>query len=301
MTKKILIAGGSGLIGTKLTTRLRERGYAVVHVGRSSSGGEVPTFIWNPKKGIYDKAALEGVDVVINLAGAGVADKRWTRDRKKIIEESRLKSVSLLSTMVRESAVQTVIGASAIGYYGFLGDKVFEESDPPGSDFLAHVTHAWEKGYQAIQDQGKRVVKFRIGIVLAKEGGALQEMVKPIRYFVGAPLGHGEQMVSWIHIDDVCAMFIRAIEQNDMQGVYNAVGPNPVSNKHVTLAIAKELNRPILVPFVPAFALKIILGEMAAIVLNGSVVSSNKIEATGFSFTYKEISSALHDLLNEHT
>ncbi len=297
MTKKILIAGGSGLIGKQLTNTLLERGYAVAHLGRSTSGGKVPTFIWDPEKGTYDKDALDGIDVVVNLAGAGVADKRWTPDRKKTIIESRIKSVALLSKMIENSSVETVIGASAIGYYGFSKEKIFNESDPSGSDFLAHVTREWEEAYHPINKQGKRLVNFRIGIVLAKEGGALQEMAKPIRYFVGAPLGSGQQVLSWIHIDDLCAMFLQAVEQKEMQGVYNAVSPNPVTNKEITYAIAEKLKRPILVPFVPAFGLKIVLGEMAGIVLNGSVVSSNKIEATGFEFSFPHLDGALQDLL----
>lgn len=297
MTKKILIAGGSGLIGKRLTRTLLEHGYAVAHLGRSISGGKVPTFIWDPEKGTYDKDAITGIDVVINLAGAGVADKRWTASRKKIIAESRVKSVALLSKLIVDSTVQTVIGASAIGYYGFSKEKIFKESDPAGSDFLAQVTREWEEAYHPINKQDKRLVNFRIGIVLAKEGGALQEMAKPIRYFVGAPLGSGEQELSWIHIDDLCAMVVQAIEQNEMRGVYNAVAPNPVTNKQMTYAIAKKIHRPILVPFVPAFALFILLGEMAQIVLNGSVVSSKKIEASGFEFSFPELSDALHDLL----
>lgn len=297
MTKKILIAGGSGLIGKQLTNTLLKRGYAVAHLGRSTSGGKVPTFIWDPEKGTYDKDAIEGVDVVVNLAGAGVADKRWTKDRKKIIKESRVKSVALLSKMIENSSVETVIGASAIGYYGFSKEKIFNESDPSGSDFLARVTREWEEAYQTIHMQGKRLINFRIGIVLAKEGGALQEIAKPIRYFVGAPLGSGAHVLSWIHIDDLCAMFVQAIEVKEMKGVYNAVAPNPVTNKEITYAIAKKLKRPILVPFVPAFALKIMLGEMAGIVLNGSTVSSKKIETTGFAFSFPHLEGALHDLL----
>lgn len=298
MTKKILIAGGSGLIGKQLTSTLLERGYPVAHLGRSKPGGKVPVFIWDPDKGTYDKDAIDGIDVVINLAGAGVADKRWTNNRKKNIKESRVKSVALLSKMIENSSVETVIGASAIGYYGFSKEKVFSEGDPSGSDFLARVTREWEEAYQAIHLQGKRLVNFRIGIVLAKEGGALQEMAKPIRYFVGAPLGSGEQVLSWVHIDDLCAMVVQAIEQTEMCGVYNAVAPNPVTNKEITYAIAKKLQRPIFVPFVPAFALKILLGEMAGIVLNGSIVSSKKIEATGFEFSFPQLSDALQDLLD---
>ncbi len=299
MTKNILIAGGSGLIGKKLTDQLLKQGYAVSHLGRSKKDGEVPTFIWDPERGTYDPDAIRNVDVVINLAGAGVADKRWTSGRKKIIRESRTKSVALLSTMIQNSSVKTVIGASAIGYYGFSKEKIFEEGDNPGSDFLATVVKDWEDAYAPIYRQEKRVVNFRIGIVLAKEGGALKELARPIRYFVGAPLGTGKQMMSWIHFDDLCAMFIKAVEQPDIRGVYNAVSPYPVSNKEMTHAIARIIRRPILVPFVPAIILKIILGEMAAIVLNGSIVSSKKIEASGFEFLFPKLSDALNDLLND--
>lgn len=302
MTKKILITGASGLIGARLTSRLLDKGYQVAHLGRSKKSGEVQSFVWNPAKGTFDAEAMNGVDVVINLAGAGVADKRWTAKRKQMILDSRIDSVNLLAEMVKDSTVETVIGASAIGYYGMSTDQEsFEESHAPGSDFLSQVTHAWEKTYTQIEDQGKRLVNLRIGIVLAKEGGALQAIVKPIRYFAGAPLGDGKQMLSWIHIEDLCEMFLYAIENKHVNGVYNAVSPNPVSNKQITKTVAKEIKRPILLPFVPAFALKMVLGEMASIVLGGSVVSSKKIEASGFNFSFSEIEEALHDLLGPRT
>ncbi len=297
MAKNILIAGASGLIGKKLTALLLQQGHEVSHLGRSKRAGIVPSYTWDPKKGTYDKAAIEGVEVVINLAGAGVADRRWSPSRKKEILESRVQSVSLLSAMIEDSSVQTVIGASAIGYYGFSPAGVVEETHPPGSDFLAQVTNAWEDEYETIKEKGKRVINFRIGIVLAEEGGALQEIAKPIRYFAGAPLGSGKQMMSWIHIDDLCMMFLHAIEQIQFEGVYNAVSPNPVSNKQMTKAIAKRLGRPILVPFVPSIILKLLLGEMSGIILNGAEVSSKKIERTGFKFSFETAASALDDLL----
>lgn len=302
MTKKILITGASGLIGAKLTQRLLKHGYRVAHLGRSKNTGSIEGFVWDPTKGTYDAEAMHKVDVVINLAGAGVADKRWTAKRKQMIRDSRIASVNLLAEMLKNTSVETVIGASAIGYYGMSTDqKHFEESHSPGSDFLAQVTNEWEKAYEQIGDQRKRLVNFRIGIVLAKEGGALQEIAKPIRYFVGAPLGDGQQVLSWIHINDLCDMFLYAIENKDMEGAYNAVSPNPISNRQITKAIAKELKRPLLLPFVPAFILKLLLGEMASIVLGGSVVSSKKIEGAGFTFSFKKIEAALGDLFAGHT
>jgi uncharacterized protein (TIGR01777 family) len=200
--------------------------------------------------------------------------------------------------MIENTSVQTIIGASAIGYYGFSNERKFEESDPAASDFLAQVVKDWEDAYAPIYRKEKRVVNFRIGILLATEGGALPKMAKPIHFFVGAPLGTGTQMMSWIHIDDLCGMIMKAIQEEDMRGVYNAVGPHPVSNKEMTYAIAKTINRPILLPFIPAFMLKIIVGEMASIILNGSVVSSKKIEAAGFEFSFPKLSDALNDLLD---
>jgi hypothetical protein len=300
MKQKILITGGSGLVGSRLTELLIQHEFQVIHLGRNKSIGEVPSFTWDVEKQRMDSAALAEVSTIIHLAGAGVADKRWTDQRKKEILASRIKSTQLLfDTLKKENhQVKTVVAASAVGYYGFgLKDEIFSEESRPGSDFLASVTAQWEEEVDKISTLGIRVVKLRIGIVLSEKGGALAEMANPIRYGVGAPLGTGNQYLSWIHMDDLCGMFIKATDDHKMIGTYNAVGAGWVTNREMTHAIAHVLDKPILLPSVPGFALKIILGEMADMVLNGSKVSSEKIQQAGFTFKYTSLNDALTNLL----
>ncbi len=300
MTKKILITGASGLVGKRLTERLLQKGYQVSHLGRSKSTATVPSFIWDVDKGVIDPKAFEEVDTIIHLAGAGVADKRWTASRKKEILESRTKSTALLFNSLKKekNSVKTFVSASAIGYYGFENsNEVFTEESKPGSDFLAQVTKQWEDEVEKINTLGIRVVKLRIGIVLSDKGGALAEMVKPIKWGVGSPLGNGRQYLTWIHLDDLCEMFIQAADDQKMNGVYNAVGPEWVTNAEMTKAIATVLRRPLWLPPVPGFVLKIILGEMANLVLNGSKISSAKIQQAGFKFQFTKLEDALKNLL----
>jgi uncharacterized protein (TIGR01777 family) len=300
MSKKILITGASGLIGTRLTEMLLQKGYQVSHLGRSKKSGSVPSFVWDVDKGIVDQQALEGVDTIIHLAGAGVADKRWTESRKKEILESRTKSSALLYKTLANAkhSVQSVISASAIGYYGFgFGEEVFTEDSQAGNDYLAQVTKQWEESLDKISSLSLRVVKLRIGIVLSDKGGALVEMAKPIRWGIGAPLGNGKQYLSWIHLDDLCAMFLKAMEDETMQGAYNAVSGEWITNKALTQLIAKVLKRPLLLPNVPGFIMRIIIGEMAVIVVNGSKISADKIKKTGFLFRYSNLEQALENSL----
>lgn len=294
---KILITGASGLVGSRLTNLLLEAGHEVVHLGRTKKSGRVKTFTWNIQEGIIDDEAFNGVDAVVHLAGAGVADKRWTPKRKLEILESRTQSTALLARYLeKHQQVKTVVSASAIGYYGFgLTDHEFTEASNPGNDFLAQVVKAWEGEVDKIEN--RRTVKLRIGIVLSDKGGALKEMMTPIRLNVGAVLGTGNQFISWIHIDDLCRMFIKALEDNAMQGVYNATGPYAVTNREFTKAIAKKIDKPLWLPAVPSFILKLMIGEMADLILNGSVVSSSKIQKAGFSFRFPTIETALNDLL----
>ncbi|MFM9839885.1 MAG: TIGR01777 family oxidoreductase [Cyclobacteriaceae bacterium] len=302
MNHKILITGASGLIGSRLTELLLRKGHHVSHLGRSKRVGSVSSFVWDVEKKSIDLQALEGVDTIINLAGAGVADKRWTTQRKKEILESRTHSTQLLFETLKNQkhSVKTLVGASAIGYYGFgLHDEVFTEESNAGNDFLASVTKQWEEETDRIASLGVRLVKLRIGIVLSEKGGALIEMAKPIRLGVGSPLGTGQQYLSWIHIDDLCAMFIKAMEDEKMQGAYNAVGNGWITNEELTKAIARVLKKPLWLPTVPAFAMKIVLGEMADIVLNGSKISSEKIQKTGFQLKYAEVDGALRNLLGK--
>jgi uncharacterized protein (TIGR01777 family) len=246
-----------------------------------------------------DERAFEGVTTVVHLAGAGVADARWTPERKKEILDSRVKSTLLLKkALAQQPQVTTVVAASAIGYYGFGTSAAWltEESEA-GSDFLADVTRQWEATVEELSDTGVRVVKLRIGIVLSAKGGALKEIAKPVRWGVGAPLGTGAQWMSWIHLDDLCAIFIYAIENPHLRGTYNAVGPEPATNREMTKAIAHVLRKPLWLPPVPGVVLQLLVGEMAAMVLNGSRVSPAKIIESGFSFQYPELSAALKNLL----
>ncbi len=294
-----MITGASGLVGSRLTNLLLENGYEVVHLSRKAKQGKVPAYAWDIPAGVLDQNAFNGVGAVIHLAGAGVADQRWTAKRKREILDSRVKSTQLLIHHLKTRAhhVSTFVSASAIGVYGFgLSNEVFTEESKPGKDFLAQVVTAWEREAQSAQALGIRTVILRIGIVLSKDGGALKEMTKPIGFGVGAPLGTGRQLMSWIHIDDLCRMFLLALEHEAIVGIYNATGVQPVSNKEFTQAVARVLKKPLFLPAVPAFVLKLALGEMADMILNGSYVSSEKIQRAGFTFHFTDLHSALLDL-----
>ncbi len=298
--KNVLITGGSGLIGKRLTELLVKKGYEVAHLGRSKKNNGVKSFIWDIDQQKMEEKSFENIDTIVHLAGAGIADKRWNKERKQEILQSRTESTRLLKSTLqkRQHHVKTFIAASAIGFYGFEdAEKDFKESDAAGKDFTAQVTTAWENETDKVRDLGLRTVKIRIGIVLSEQGGALEKLATPIKLMAGAPLGSGDQYLSWIHIDDVCSIFIKAIEDNSMQGAYNAVAPYPVTNQTMTKAIAKTLHKPLLLPHVPAFVLKLIVGEMAEIVINGAKVSSNKIQKAGYNFQFKTLQSALNNLL----
>ena len=296
--KNILITGASGLIGQRLKELLRQRRHTVSSLGRTKKGPG--SFVWDIEKEFIEPGTFNNVDTIIHLAGAGVADKRWTKSRKQEIRDSRVKSTRLLFDELEKDdhKVKTFISASAIGYYGFeKSDEFLSENTSPGNDFLADVTRQWEEEADKIQTLGIRVVKVRTGIVLSKNDGALKPMVQTIKLYAGAPLGSGRQYVSWIHIDDLCAIYITAVENDNMQGAYNAVAPNPVTNKELTNAIARKLNKPLFLPPVPGLVLKLMLGEVADLVVNGVHVSSKKIEQTGLRFKFNTVEEALNDLL----
>jgi uncharacterized protein (TIGR01777 family) len=302
-SNNILITGASGLIGTRLTELLLQQKANVSHLGRRRKDQGIQSYTWDVNQSQIDKEALKNVGTIVHLAGAGVAEKRWTKERKREILESRIRSGRLLFETLKKDntrSVKTLVSASGVAYYGF-GNKaqVFKEDDGPGTDFLSTVTQQWEKEADRFTELGIRVVKLRIGFVLSERGGALKEMAAPVKYFVGAPLGSGEQLINWIHIDDLCQLFIKAIDDSSMSGAYNAVGPYAVTNRELTKAIAKVLHKPLIVPFVPAFVLKLMLGELAEIVLKGSHVSSGKIVKKGFSFQFNTLENALEDLLRD--
>jgi uncharacterized protein (TIGR01777 family) len=292
--KNILITGGSGLIGQKITHLLEEKDYAVAWLSRSSKKRK--SFVWDINSQTIDPEAMEWADAVIHLAGAGVADQRWTAERKQEILQSRTKSTALLYQAIEKAEAKptTFISASAVGYYGFnTGTKLVDETSPAGNDFLAQVVIAWENEVKKIESLHLRTVMLRIGIVLDADGGALAEMLKPP---VAAPLGSGDQWMSWIHIDDLARMFVYALEKTTLQGVYNAVGPNPSTNQQVTKEAADAKGKTYLGIGVPGFVLKLVLGEMAAMVLGGNRVSCQKIQKAGFQFEYFELSEALKDI-----
>lgn len=296
MSQRILITGGSGLVGTRLTERLLHRGHQVVHLSRQPRSGQVPVYSWDVKQGTLDERALHGVDAVIHLAGAGVADARWTAARKMEILNSRIDSTRLLGKYLdKHRAISTFISASAIGYYGFVtSEKWLEESAPAGTDFLADVTRQWEEAVEATAHDQLRIVKLRIGIVLSANGGALAEIARPVRWGLGAPLGSGRQYMSWIHLDDLCAMFIHALENKNVAGTYNAVGPQPATNRAFTHAVAAALGKNIRLPPVPGFVLRLLVGELAGMVLAGTRISCRKILQTGFAFQFSDLPSALN-------
>ncbi len=303
----ILVTGGTGLIGSALTRLLLGNGYKVIVLSRSAKQSALPNLsyaIWDVKKQTIDLAAIQQANCIVHLAGAGVADKRWSATRKKEIIESRTQSSALLVKVLKENAnkVEAVISASAIGWYGPDGTipnpAPFSESDPAATDFLGETCRLWEASVDPISAMGKRLVKLRTGLVLSNEGGALKEFKKPLNAGIASILGTGKQMMSWIHIEDMCRLFLYAVENGLLQGVYNAVAPAPASNKEVTLLLAKKMKGKRYLPVhVPSFMLKILLGEMSVEVLKSTTVSVEKIRQTGFQFTYPTIESALNELV----
>lgn len=297
----ILITGASGLVGFHLTELLLSKGHAVAHLGRKKSkGATVRQFTWDPSNGTIETGAVAWADTIIHLAGASVSKGRWTEERKAEIIDSRVKGAQLIAKAIlqEQSKAKVFISASAVGWYGMItSEKIFTETDLPSTDFFGEVCLKWENAADLVEEAGLRTVKIRIGIVLAKEGGALPKLAAPVKWFVGSPLGSGKQWMPWIHIDDLCALFLKALEDESMSGPYNAVGTHPVTNKEFVKTIGNVLHRPVFFPPVPKFALKIFLGEMANIVTEGSRVSNDKIVKTGFVFKYNSLEVALSNLL----
>jgi uncharacterized protein (TIGR01777 family) len=302
---KVLITGGTGLIGTRLSEMLIDSGYEVALLSREpTKSSHYRSFRWDPTGGGIDPAAVTYADYIVNLAGSSVSDGKWTDERKKDIMTSRLGGLALLHRELAKPGhhVQAVISASAIGVYGDAGDALVDETTPPGlptEDFLADVAHQWELAAEPVAALGIRTVVPRIGVVLSTEGGALPQMARPVKLGAGAALGSGRQYMSWIHIDDICRLFIAMLEEESWRGVYNAVAPNPVTNTDFTKALAEVLHRPLLLPKVPAFGLKLALGEMSDIVLASQRVSAAKVLAQGFRFEFPELPGALESFYDK--
>ncbi len=305
----ILITGGTGLVGKALTKRLVKKGFHVIVLTRKlpvqNDEKNIEFALWDVAKKNIDIAAVQKADHIIHLAGAGVVEKRWTAAYKKEIQQSRIQSSILLIETLKqhENKVQTIVSASAIGWYG--ADEgpqqiPFTETAKPDTAFLGETCRMWEESIDAATVLNKRVVKLRTGIVLSNAGGAYAEFKKPLRFGVATILSSGKQIISWIHIDDLCRIYIEAILNIQLSGAYNAVAPAPVSNKTLTLELAKSQRGKFFVPMhIPAFILKIILGESSIEVLKSCTVSCEKIKKTGFTFLYPSIESAIKQLCSE--
>ena len=303
MKERVLITGGTGLVGDELCHILLQEGYQVSFLSRNKQYiPNIEVFQWDVNKQNIEQEAIDTADYIIHLAGAGVADHRWTESYKKEILESRVLSTELLYKAIQKSQKKpkAFLAASAIGIYGFdSGESLIDENSPQGNDFLADVTKKWEKESLKIKELGIRTSIFRIGIVLSSKGGALAKMMQPIQFFVGAALGSGKQYMSWIHIKDLAKMFLFALQNPQVEGVFNAVGNSPLSNTEFTQTIAKKLKKPLFLPNVPSFVLKLMLGEMNVIVTGGNKVSNKKILETGFKYEFNTLEEALEDLLQK--
>ena len=276
---KYLITGGSGLIGNELTKLLLEKNEEVFWLTSSQKNKTgVKSFSWNINKNQLDENCFQDIDVIIHLAGAGIADKKWTVDRKKELIDSRIKSTQLLfeSLKLIQNKPKSIICASAIGIYKNHNDHLLSEESEIGTDFLADLTNQWENEVNKFETLGIRVVKIRTGIVLSKDGGYLKSVAAPAKYGLATALGNGKMITSWIHISDIAHLFLYASKNEKMQGVYNAVAPNPVTNYEITKQIAKALNRPFFLPNIPAFILKLIFGEMASVIFMSQNIFSQK-------------------------
>ena len=290
------------MIGTSLSRMLVSKGYNVIILTRSAkpSQGNISYSKWDINKSIIDKGVIEQSDHIIHIAGAGVADKRWTDKRKKEIVDSRIKSSELLINALKETnnRVQSVVSASAIGWYGpDQKGKIFTETDPPNNDFLGETCRLWEQSIEPVKHLGKRLVILRTGIVLSNEGGAFVEFKKPMKAGIAAILGSGKQVISWIHVDDLCRMYIDGIETNNLSGVYNAVTDH-VTNKELILCTARARKKAFIPIHVPEFVLKLMLGEMSIEVLKSTTVDNSKIKHAGFKYLYPTLDAALNELVS---
>lgn len=298
---KILITGATGVIGGAICERLVGAGHQIVVLSRRASGVKVSgiqSFRWDPEKELPPAEALKGVEAVIHLAGEPVAGGRWTPELKRRIHSSRvLGTRNLVEGLRRESVPPRVlIGASAVGYYGDRGEEQLDEYSSPGTGFLSEVCQDWELEYGKAADAGIRVAMVRIGVVLSPTGGALEKMLPPFRFGLGGRLGTGRQWFPWIHIDDIVGLFEFALLNESVHGPLNGVAPEVLTNDQFTHRLAKALHRPVFLP-VPEFALRLLTGEMAAVVLASQRVSPRVPIDAGYLFRFPSIETALRDIL----
>jgi uncharacterized protein (TIGR01777 family) len=294
---KVIVVGATGLIGRRLTDALLRGGHAVLAVSR---GGDTvagaPGLAWDAAAGPLPAGALDGADAVVNLAGAGIGDGRWTAARKRLIRDSRvLTTRGIVDALAADGAPRVLLNASAVGYYG-TGEETRTEDSPPGRDFLAETCVAWEAEATRAAGHGVRVVLARTGIVLAKEGGAVRKQLGLYRAGLGGPLAGGRQWQSWIHADDVVGLMTFALERDDLSGPVNLTAPEPVRQARFAKAFGRAVGRPAWV-WTPGFGLRLLLGEMATLALDGQRVLPERALGAGYTFRFTDVEAALRDAL----
>lgn len=302
MKEIVLITGAGGSVAKVLAKKL-ENEYTVRFLTRTKKHQN--DFEWNIEKGTIDENAFENISHIIHLAGANISEKRWTDERKKEIISSRVDSAQLILKTLEKKNIQlkSFISASAVGIYGAItSEKIYKEDDEKGNDFLSEVVMLWEKAADKFEEKGvaERVVKVRISIVLSEKEGALNKMATPVKFGVGSPIGTGRQYIPWIHIDDLSSVFEFALKNESMKGAYNASAPQHTDNENFTKEIAEVLDKPIFMPNVPGFVMKLMFGELSVALLEGSRTSSDKLRQEGFHFKFPNLRNALEDLLRKN-
>jgi uncharacterized protein (TIGR01777 family) len=296
---KVLISGGSGLVGAALTESLRSEGHTVARLVRPDGAASAGDIRWDPASGFVNLDAMEAADAVVNLNGASIGGGRWTPARKKILRASRVDSTRFLVESLErlKQKPRVFISASAIGYYGNRGDEILTESSASGNEFLAALCRDWEAEALRAQSSGTRTVITRFGVILSSNGGALTQMLTPFKLGLGGRLGSGKQWMSWVALDDVIGILRAALSNEQASGPVNVVAPNPVQNSEFTRVLASVLHRPAIFP-APAFALRLAIGEMAdALLLSSQRVQSERSPAAGYAFRYENLEPALHAIL----
>ena len=297
--KTVLITGGTGLVGRRLTELLIEKGYRVLWLSRERNlYADIPTYRWDYRNNEMDNEALEQADVIIHLAGSNLGEGRWTEEKKRQIVESRVRTAELMLDRLKlaGSMPELFISASATGYYGpGVRERIFTEEDVLSeNDFLSTTCRKWEDAACSFNElPGIRTVVLRTGFILSRDSEAFKKMVLPTRFGVGSPLGSGRQYLSWIHLDDICRLYIKAIEDSTMQGVYNAVAPEYITNAGFMRTLARVMKKPFFFPAVPVFIMRLVMGEAADMVLGGSRISSRKIQDAGYRFLYERAEKAI--------
>lgn len=298
---KILITGGSGSLGVVISELLLKTGHQLVWLSREAGNYKgITKFKWDISKNYIDEKAFEGVESIIHLAGTPIADKRWTHEYKKQIIDSRVKSSELIFDYVSKNKfpIRTLVGSSAMGYYGAIqSEKLFLETDNAGADFLAETCLLWEKSYEPFINSGIRTSIIRTGVVLSKQHGAYAKMAPAFKLGLGAALASGKQYFPWIHINDIAAMFVYALLNQNISGIYNGVASELITNKEFSRQLAKSFNKPFFLPNVPAFILKLVMGEGSVMVTEGIKISNKKIKDTGFKFEFESAETALKSLV----